>query len=348
MTAKFSRRDFLRMAALAVGAVVAGGILEACKSLSTLGPVSSPSRLPAASLPPTAAETLPASSILPVSTLLPSSTPSASAVIPDLVVARNGDPEVLVRRAIAALGGMERFVTKGASVIVKPNICVSYRTYEYAATTNPWVVGTLVKMAFEAGAGSVKVLDYPYGGAAAEAYTTSGIQQQVKAAGGQMVVMSSRKYVSTRIPAGKWLKRTDVYDEILKADVLINAPIAKHHSSARVTAAMKNLMGVVKDRSAMHGNLGQAIADLNTLIKSDLTVIDGVRILKAHGPAGGRLGDVKKLNTVVASTDIVAADSYAAGFFGLKPNDLAYVKIGAAMGLGRSDLSKLRIEEFSV
>jgi uncharacterized protein (DUF362 family) len=60
------------------------------------------------------------------------------------------------------------------------------------------------------------------------------------------------------------------------------------------------------------------------------------------------LSYVKKLDTVVASTDIVAADSFTATLFGLKPNDLAYVKIGAAMGLGRSDLSKLKVQDFSV
>jgi uncharacterized protein (DUF362 family) len=253
-----------------------------------------------------------------------------------------------VRGAITALGGMERFVPKGANVIVKPNICVDYRTYEYAATTNPWVVGTLVKMALEAGAGSVRVMDYPFGGTAAAAYAKSGIGQQVEAAGGQMVVMSSRKFVSTAIPGGKWLKGTEVYDEILKADVLINVPIAKRHGSSVMTAGMKNLMGVVSDPGAMHGNLGQAIADLNTLVKPDLTVVDAVRILTANGPTGGKLSYVKKLDVVAASTDIVAADSFAATLFDLTADNLDYVSIGAGMGLGQSDLSKLRVEDFSV
>jgi uncharacterized protein (DUF362 family) len=155
--------------------------------------------------------------------------------------------------------------------------------------------------------------------------------------------MSSRKYVRTQIPAGKWLKQADVYDDILKTDVLINVPIAKTHGSARMTAAMKNMMGVVADRPAMHGNLGQAIADLNTLIKPDLTVVDCVRILTAHGPSGGKLSYVKRLDTVIAATDVVAADSYTATLFGFKPSDLAYIKIGASMGLGQSDLSRLTI-----
>jgi uncharacterized protein (DUF362 family) len=338
------------LAVLGLGAAAFGGILQACKSVTTSSSAPT-SATPATSAPGTAtaaaSATLPEPTPLPSTTLIASPTAAASAGYPDLVVVRKGEPEALVRRAIASLGGMERFVPRGANVIVKPNICVSYRTYEYAATTNPWVVGTLVKMAFEAGASSVKVVDYPYGGGAADAYTRSGIGQQVQAAGGQMVVMADRKYVSTRVPAGKWLKRTDVYDEILKADVLINVPIGKVHSSATLTLGMKNLMGVVRDRSSMHGNLGQAIADLNTLIVPDLTVVDCVRILTGNGPSGGRLSDVKKLDTIIAGTDIVAADSYAATLFGLKPNDLDYIRIGAAMGLGRSDLSELRVEELS-
>jgi uncharacterized protein (DUF362 family) len=289
----------------------------------------------------------------PAVTLSPTAAPSPSPVLsatpapPGLVVVRGADPETVVRRAIAALGGMERFVPAGASVVVKPNVCVAYRSYEYAATTNPWVVGTLVRMALEAGAADVSVFDYPYGGSAAQAYQRSGIAEHVDAAGGRMVVMSSRNFVRTSIPAGKWLKQTDVFDQVLNANVIINAPIVKEHGSARMTAGMKNLMGVVRDRSAMHGNLGQAIADLNTLIRPALTVVDAVRILTANGPSGGRLADVKKMDTVVASADIVAADSYAAGLLGLKPGDVDYIRVGTAMGLGRSDLSTLRIEELS-
>jgi len=345
---ELTRRRFLRDAALGVGAVVAGGILGACRSQSTLWGEPAGSRAPSTSGPVAPAGTAPGAAPPSGSAPQSSSHPAASAGMPDLVVARIGDPETLVRRAIASVGGMERFVPRGARVVVKPNICVSYRTYEYAATTNPWVVGALVRMALEAGADSVRVMDYPYGGAAADAYAKSGIRQEVEAAGGQMVVMSSRRYVRTQIPGGRWLKEADVHEEVLKADVLINAPIAKVHSSARVTAAMKNLMGVVRDRPAMHGNLGQAIADLNTLIRPQLTVIDAVRILVANGPGGGNLDDVRQLDTVVAGTDVVAADGYAATLFGLQPHDLDYVRIGAEMGLGRSDLSRLTIEELSV
>jgi uncharacterized protein (DUF362 family) len=111
---------------------------------------------------------------------------------------------------------------------------------------------------------------------------------------------------------------------------------------------MKNLMGVVRDRPAMHGSLGQAIADLCTVIKSDLTLVDAVRILTQHGPGGGKLSYVKKMDTVIAGSDIVAVDTYTATLFGFKPRDIAYIPIAEKMGLGRSDLSKLTIEQIAL
>ena len=76
--------------------------------------------------------------------------------------------------------------------------------------------------------------------------------------------------------------------------------------------------------------------------------MDSVRVLTANGPTGGMLDDVRKLDTVIATTDIVAADSYAATLFGLQPLDLEYVRAATEMGLGRSDLANLRIEELSL
>jgi uncharacterized protein (DUF362 family) len=336
---KISRREFLRLAALTMGGVTLNHLLAGCSPQKSTPELTTDHPLP------TAAGAAPESA---ATTQAANSTANVPAGVPDLVVARNGDPESMVRRAIAALGGMERFVHPGARVIVKPNICVDSHSYEYAATTNPWVVGALVKMALEARARSVRVMDYPFGGTAESAYANSGIQEQVQAAGGEMVTMTGFKYISTEIPAGSALKKTDVYDEILTADVLIDAPVAKHHSMARLTLGMKNLMGVIRNRSALHRNLGQSIADLNSLIRPQLTVIDAVRILMANGPTGGNLNDVKQLDTIVASPDVVAADSYAASFFGLQPADLAYIQAGSAMGLGRSDLSNLKIEELSL
>jgi uncharacterized protein (DUF362 family) len=338
---KLSRRDALRWISLQIAALAGAHILAACgdgespTDVQDGSPGSSPAE--AATVPPSGDAA--AQDVQPVEA---TATPES---YPHLTVARGGEPEDLVRSALAALGGMGRFVHSGDDVIVKPNICVSYHDYRYAATTNPWVVAALVKLCFEAGAARVRVMDYPFGGTCEQAYARSGIAEQVQAVGGIMETISNIKFVETEIPQGQDLRSCYIYDDILQADAVINVPIAKHHSLARLTLGMKNLMGTIRDRPPMHINMGQRLADLASRIQPALTVVDAVRILKAHGPTGGNLDDVQKLDTVIASPDIVAADSYAAGLFGMQPGELGYINAGVEMGLGRSDLENLEIVE---
>jgi uncharacterized protein (DUF362 family) len=343
---ELSRKNFLRFLATSLsslGSLYLAGCLNQDKLLSR---ANSPNKITSTPFLPEPTEPQSTATQEPLSTETPSPSPTMTPA--DLVVARNGEPEEMVRAAVKALGGMGKFVKPGDEVIVKPNICVAYHTYEYAATTNPWVVGAVVKLALEAGAKRVKVMDYPFGGSGEQAYYKSGIQAEVQKAGGKMVVMSGIKFVDTAIPGGKDLKSRRIFDDVLRADVLINVPIAKHHSGAILTLAMKNLMGVIYDRQYMHHNLWQRLADLSTRVRSHLVIVDAVRMLMAHGPSGGDLGDVKKADTIIASPDIVAADSYAATLFDYQPDDLGYIVKGAEMGLGIKDLSKLRIEEFSL
>jgi uncharacterized protein (DUF362 family) len=265
-----------------------------------------------------------------------------------LSVARGGDPKAITRAAIAAVGGIERFVTKGDDVIVKPNICVDYRTYEYGATTNPEVVATLIELCLGAGARRVRVMDTPFGGTPDSAYARSGIADAVKAVGGEMEVMNRAKFQETEIPEGKDITAWRVYQDLLNADVVINVPIAKHHNLARLSLGGKNLLGVVLSPNRIHANLGQRIADLVSLVRPTLTVVDAVRTLMAHGPTGGNLSDLRQTDTVIASHDIVAADAYAATLFDLTGQDIAYVKAAAEMGLGTLDLEAIEIKEIAV
>ncbi len=339
---RFNRRDFLKLGGMAFGSAALARLLAAC------GIRSAP---PTPSQAPTSIPASTSTVAIPAATSAPGEPPTAvptAAAIPDLAVTRGGEPEALVRGAIDALGGMSRFVAQGANVVIKPNICVAYHTYEYAATTNPWVVGTLVKLCFEAGAASVKVFDFPFGGTQQAAYAISGIPQQVEAAGGKMVPMPSFKFETTRIPNAERLNLVNVFQDVLTADTVINVPIGKVHDLSRLTLGMKNLMGVVLDRPELHSGLSQNLTDLASLIRPKLTVLDAVRIMVSHGPTGGSLDDVKILNTVVAGPDIVAVDAYGASLFGLQPHDLPSVVIAAKRGLGRSDLENLRIQEIQL
>jgi uncharacterized protein (DUF362 family) len=323
---------------------------------------------PAPALEPTATSRAAAAPSTAVSAAAPTATQAAAATAPAtpapaaaapspvpeaayLAVARGAgaDPAELTRRAIAAVGGIERFVKPGADVIVKPNICTAYHGPEYATTTNPQVVAAIVSLCLGAGAKRVRVMDYPFGGSPQSAYAVSGIEDAVKAAGGQMEVMSSMRYREVAIPEGRALKKTKVYGDILDADTVIDVPIAKDHGSATLTLSMKNLMGVVQNRNGMHAQgLHQSIADLCTIVRPQLSVVDATRILLRNGPTGGNLADVKQTDTVIASADMVAADSYAATLFGMSGKDIDYIRLGSEMGLGQIDLGAIKVEEIAV
>lgn len=267
---------------------------------------------------------------------------------PELAVAQGASPSDITAAAVAALGGMQTFVRKGADVVVKPNICTGYHGPEYAATTNPDVVGTLVSLCRRAGAKRVRVMDLPFGGPAAEAYRVSGIQEAVERAGGETQIMAPAGFRDYRIPEGRDLKSWPIYEDVLSCDVLINVPIAKDHGTTRLSLGGKNLLGVILDAGDIHANIGQRTADLVSVCRPTLTVVDAVRILTANGPTGGDLNDVERLDTVLASTDIVAADSYAATLFDLAGDDIPYVQAAYDMGLGEMDLDKVRIRTVKV
>jgi uncharacterized protein (DUF362 family) len=265
-----------------------------------------------------------------------------------LAIIHGADPAAITEAAIQALGGMERFVRSGNDVIIKPNICVNHNTFEYAATTNPTVVATLVRLCLGAGAKRVRIMDTPYTGDPETAYRNSGIWDAVVEAGGEMEVMSSIKFGKFDIPDGRDIRSWSVYRDVIEADVLINVPIAKHHGSTRLTLGCKNLMGVIEHPNRFHRNLDQRIADLNTLVRPNLTVVDAVRILTTHGPGGGNLDDVEKTDTVIASHDTIAADAYATSLFGLTPDDIGYIRLGAEMGLGTKDWQETKVAEITI
>ena len=263
---------------------------------------------------------------------------------PDLVVVKNGTPAEMVRKAVEALGGMSRFVKKGQTVLVKPNIGWD-RLPEQAANTNPEEVAEVVKMCKEAGAKRVRVLDRTCN-QPRRCYKRSGIEKAVKAVGGEVRHVVPSRFKEIRIPGGELLKSWPIYRDALEADVIINIPIAKDHSISRVTLGFKNLMGLLGgDRGALHNHFMTKIVDINLVIKPALTIIDAYRVLVRNGPSGGNLADVEEKRVVIAGTDRVAVDAYAVTLFDINPEDLEYLKIAEKRGLGHIDYTKVNMKE---
>ena len=268
---------------------------------------------------------------------------AATASPPDLVISKGTSPTLTTEAAIAALGGINRFVSRGDVVLVKPNIAWD-RTPEQAATTNPALVATLVRLCLDAGAKEVKVFDYPCEDPR-RCYVRSGIMEAAKGAGAKVSYVDERRFRKMDLK-GEALKSWEVYQEAVEVDKIINCPILKHHSLARLTMGMKNFMGLIGgNRSRLHWHLDEAIVDLAAFFKPTVVVLDAVRILTANGPQGGSLKYVKRLNTVAAGVDQVAVDAISAKLFGLPPEQMEHLRIASKRGLGRMDLGRLRIKE---
>jgi uncharacterized protein (DUF362 family) len=274
----------------------------------------------------------------------------AGAEGPLVVMAKGNPPGKLARSAVSALGGIGLFVRKGDTVVVKPNIGWD-RKPEFAANTHPELVYEVVLMCLEAGAAKVKVFDRPCNDPR-RCYTNSGIAPALARITDprlEVTFIDERKFRDVKVPGGRLITNWPVYEEVLSADRFINLPIAKHHSAAVLTLGMKNVMGVIGgNRAVLHKNIHEYLPDLNKIVKSHLTIVDATRVLVANGPQGGRIEDVKVLNTVVASADIVAADCVACTLFGLGPREVRYVQLAGEHGLGVADLARINIKKITV
>lgn len=272
----------------------------------------------------------------------------------DLLALRGGSSPVdLFKSGIAQIGGMQRFVRKGSSVLVKPNIGWD-RSPEYGANTNPDLVEAVIKECYKAGASKVYLFDHTCD-QWQNCYKKSGIQNAAEKTGAELVPASSKEYyISTPLPKGRVLKEALVHKLFIQCDTVINIPVLKHHSSTGLTASMKNLMGVVWDRGEWHRkDLHQCIADFSTYRKPDLVIIDGWRVMTRNGPRGYGISDTENMKYLFLSTDPVAADSASAMVLaktsGLKsPADIRYIKIAGEMGLGKNDLSKINIKRITL
>ena len=270
-----------------------------------------------------------------------------SAQLPEIVAVRNGEPEVMFDRGIAALGGMSRFVKRGQTVAVKPNVSWSAET-EAAGNTNPALVNRIIRHCLEAGAAKVYVVDHTIEHWKS-CYDQSGIGAAARDAGASVAPAEAERYYARREVGGKVLKNAQVHEAILEADVLIDVPILKHHGGAGITAGIKNLMGAVWDRRFYHANsLQQCIADFLALRKPDLTVIDAYRVLTNNGPRSRHLGDVKLMKMQILSTDVVAADASGAVLMGRAPADYGHIRLAGEMGFGEIDPARLPSRRISL
>jgi len=260
----------------------------------------------------------------------------------------SGEPVAATKKALGAIGGISRFVKKGQQVVLKPNMSFA-RTPDFSATTHPSVVATVAQACMEAGAQQVLVIDHTLHRAEL-CLERTGIREACKDISGvHVLTLQDRKfYREIKIPQGKVLERVEVIKDVLDSPVLINIPVAKSHSATGVSMGMKGLMGLIWDRESFHSqyNMNQAIADLGTVIKPQLTILDATRALTSGGPGGP--GEVKKPNLIIAGVDSIAVDSYGVSivpWYGqnFKGRQVEHLLVSHQRGLGKIDIDQMKV-----
>jgi uncharacterized protein (DUF362 family) len=254
--------------------------------------------------------------------------------VPDLASVRSTAYRQATRTAVGLVGGIGRFVANGDTVAIKPNIGWD-RTPAQGANTNPELVQAMVELCFEAGAGKVIVTDMSCNDPR-RCFLRSGISDALKNSGAELILPEERHFVKADLK-GEILGTWPVLRFFLEADKLINMPVVKTHGMSRVTIGMKNWYGVLGGaRNRLHQQIDTSIADLADFFRPTLIIADATRVMVRNGPVGGNLSDVEIRNTVIASTDQVAADSFGCRFLGVNPAELGYVNLAEKRGLGKS------------
>ncbi len=267
----------------------------------------------------------------------------------DMVAIMGGNPDAMFDLGIQELGGMGAFIRKGQKVLVKPNIGWDVIP-ELAANTNPILVKRIIEHCFKAGAREVYVFDHTCDNWV-NTYKNSGIEKAAKSAGAKVVPGNSENYYQEiEIPGGKKLKKAKVHELLLETDVFINVPVLKDHNSTRMTACLKNTMGIVWDRGFWHSNdLHQCIADFALFEKKPvLNVIDCYNVMVKNGPQGVSKEDVVQMKSQIITADWVAGDTAAAKMLGVDPLKIDYIPIADKMGLGTMNLDSLNIKRIKM
>ena len=243
-----------------------------------------------------------------------------------------------VKRAVDLVGGIEKFVKPGMSVLLKPNL-LSARPPEEGVDTHPEVVRAIVRLVKQIGATPV-IGDSPggFGKNIDKVFEVSGMKAMAEEEAVQLVKFRSSKFIDG-IPISRY---------VLDCDRFISIAKFKTHGITILTAALKNTFGTVvglyktgcHSRAPRPEDFAKLRAKVHSVSRPHLTILDGIVAMEGDGPAAG---DLRNMDLVMAGEDAVAIDACLARIMGLEPEDILVTKEAYSLGLGEMDLSRIEV-----
>ncbi|MFC1563728.1 DUF362 domain-containing protein [candidate division KSB1 bacterium] len=255
-------------------------------------------------------------------------------------------------KAVEQLGGMGRFVPKNSKVAILPNA----QRNNPGSYTSPDVVRAVINMCKDAGAEKVDCVTLQR----MSSWESMGYKEMFDSEGTGVIIANPRDdshFKMVSVPKGKALKEAKLVKAFDDYDLFINIPITKDHIGCKFTGTMKNMMGLNGNNRSFHKQnwttdvdairfLEQCVADLNTVVKPVLNIVDATVFITTNGPMGP--GELARPNKVIAGVDRVAVDAYCCTLWGLKPEDIFSFGYAKEHGLGENDLNKIKIMETTI
>jgi len=280
--------------------------------------------------------------------MIPHSLGLSSSTHPKVYVAHGNGAYVNTRTALQPI---DLSPIRGKRVLLKPNVG-RVATPGSGITTHPDVVAAAIDVFRDAGA-DVAVGESPIVGVdVQEAFGAAGIASAAAERDCPLIDMDRRRFVEVSVPDGRVVRSLKVCPEVLEFDFIVSVPVMKMHMHTGATLAVKNMKGCLWRRSKVKLHMlppvegsdekpiDIAIADMSSVLRPHLAIIDGTVGMEGLGPSAGQ---AKPLDVVVVSTDAFSADAVACQLMGTQAERVPHLRIGAGRGYGEIDLSCMTV-----
>ena len=263
-------------------------------------------------------------------------------------VVRGQDRAGALRLALKSIGGIETIIKKGDHVLLKVNAAFASPAM-LSATTHPAIVAELTTLCYKAGAASVVVTDNPINDPAS-CFNLTGIAEAARGAGANVILPRTELFKSLTVPQAKLIRNLPVlYEPLVGITKLIGVTPVKDHHRSGASMVMKNWYGLLGGRrNIFHQDINTIIMELAMMVNPSLVILDGTTTMMTNGPTGGSLSDLKQTNTMIVGTDQVAVDAFGATLLDKTLNDLPFIGMAEAAGLGTADYRSLNPVELSL
>jgi len=251
-------------------------------------------------------------------------------------IVKGQSPKAMVRRSLELIGADE-LIAPEDRVLIKPNyICAKHPST--GVTTDSRVVEALIAFVKECGCRKITVGDGGSGDTD-RVFDVVGIRQAAAHHRVRLIDLNDDERVEVSVPNALALPKVSTAKTVLESTCIINVPKLKVHHMALVTLCIKNLMGAVLPKSIIHSRLNEKLADLASLIKPRINLIEGI--------IGSELDEVDgkpvRMGLLISGRDIVATDAVGSAVMGIDPRRVRYLSLAEGKGVGTGDLAKIEI-----